>query len=479
MRRLAVLLVLALTAACGSTVQQSGGTASGARVQTGGGGDELSADTESTGSTDATTAGAAAPGATRGATVSASSRGLAAATQAAGARGGSVRIGIRYPDNSAGLITTVGFSGVNPGDSRAMAQTVVDDMNARGGIAGRKIEPVYNAFDVTASTAPGGSDAEQQKACSAFTEDTTVFAVVSPIVSGEVLQTCLAKRGVVFVDENWNYFTTDMSAAGYWDPGYPNPMRSVPALVDRLVATGFLAKGAKVGAVYQDLPNRKPVLDQALRPALARHGLKVDDTVAWTAQGANALAAGVLQFRSSGITHVFVLDPGGLETFGWMAAAESQGYRPKYAIDTRNYPFLQQGQSPAAQLANARGIGWIPSADVGVQPESELTAAERRCLGVVAKSGQNLGDATNVRVALAYCDTLEFLKQAAGDASTALTLSTVRTGGEALGDRYVPTGTFGARFGPNRHDGASGARDLAFDASCTCFRYTGPVFSIG
>jgi hypothetical protein len=231
--------------------------------------------------------------------------------------------------------------------------------------------------------------------------------------------------------------------------------------------------------VYQDLPSRKIVLDQALRPALARHGLKVDDVIAWTAQGASALASGALRFRASGITHVFVLDPGGLETFGWMAAAESQDYRPKYAIDTRNYPFLQQGQSPPGQLANARGIGWIPSADVGVQPDSELSALERRCLGVVAKSGQNLGDATNVRVAMAYCDTLEFLKRAAGDASSTLTLASVLAGGEGLGDGYVPTGTFSARFGPHRHDGASSARDIAFDGSCGCFRYTSPPYSIG
>jgi len=388
-------------------------------------------------------------------------------------------VGIRYPSNSNGLITSVGFSGVNPGDSRAMAQAVVDDINGRGGIAGRRIAPLYFPFDVTASVAPGGGDGEQQKACAAFTEDNKVFAVVSPIVSGDVLQACLAKRGVVFVDDNWNYFTTDMSAANYWDPAYPNPLRSVPALVDRLVANGFLTKNAKIGAVYQDLPSRQMLVDQALRPALVRHGLKLDSTVAWTASRADALAGGVVKFRAAGVTHVFVLDPGGLETFGWMTAAESQGYHPKYALDTRNYPFLQQGQSPANQLINACGIGWVPAADVGLRPNAELSPAERRCLAVVAKAGQNMGDATNVRVAFAYCDTLEFLKAAAGDGRAGLSLTSIKVGGEGLADRYAPTGTFSARFGPRRHDGASAARDLVFDGPCRCFRYTGPVFSIG
>ncbi len=437
------------------------------------------------GGTDAGLAGGSGPDTTanalgrRAAGSVASTRTTASSTRTtAGARGGTVAVGIRYPSNSNSLITSVGFSGINPGDSRAMAQMVVDDVNPRGGIAGRRIAPLYFPFDVTASTAPGGSDGEQQKACAAFTEDNKVFAVVSPIVSGDVLQACLAKRGVVFVDDNWNYFVGELGE-NYWDPAYPDPLRSVPELVDRLIAVGFLPRSAKVGAVYQDLPSRHRVLDRALRPALARHGLNVAATVAWTPERADVLAGGALKFRAAGITHVFVLDPGGLETFAWMAQAESQGYRPKYAIDTRNYPFLLAGQSAAGQLANARGIGWVPAADVGVQQERDLTPADRRCLGVVAKAGQNMADATNVRVALAYCDTLEFLKAAAGDAAVALTLATVKAGGEALADRYKPTGTFSARFGPRRHDGASAARDLLFDGACSCFRYDGPMFSIG
>jgi ABC-type branched-subunit amino acid transport system substrate-binding protein len=478
-KRTALLLALLLTAACGSTVQQTGGTAAG--VEAGddvSSGDELSA---ASGTSDSATDGTAAPGAAPNGNartrVTASQRAQAAANQAAGSRGGAVKVGIRYPSNSSGLIGTLGFADIDPGDSKAMAQTVVEDINTRGGIAGRKIEPVYFPFDVTASTAPGGGDAENQKACSAFTEDTKVFAVVSPIVSGEVLQNCLAQRGVAFVDENWNYI--DAYSAGYWTPAYPDTVRSFPALVDRLVATGFITRTAKIGAVYQDLKNRKKVVDQALRPALARHGLKLDATVAWTPQGADAFASGVLRFQAAQITHVFVLDPGGLETFGWMAEAESQGFRPKYALDTRNYPFLQQGQSPPAQLANARGIGWVPAADVGVQPDAELTPAERRCLGVVAKAGQDMQDATNVRVAFAYCNTLEFLKAAAGDASTDLSFASVQRGGEGLGDRFTPVGTFAVRFGPGRHDGAIAARDFAYDTGCSCFRYTGPVFSFG
>lgn len=478
-RSAAVVLACLFVAACGSTVQQAeGGAAAGQGFEGRGTSEEadLGAVPEAVQSDDIAPAGDRA-GTGRGA-APVSIRPSSSAAAAAGARGGSVRVGIRYPANSSGLVATAGFTGIDPGDSRAMAQTVVEDINARGGIAGRKVDPVYYPFDVTASTAPGGSDNEQQKACAAFTEDTTVFAVVSPIVSGMVLYSCLAARGVVFVDENWNYVDMAKAGPGYWTPAYPNPQRSVPALVNRLWDSGFLGAGAKVGAVYQDLPNRKPVVDGALAGALARHGLKIDGRVAWTPEGAQALAAGVLRFRSLGITHVFVLDPGGLETFGWMAESEAQGYRPKYAIDTRNYPFLQQGQSPAGQLANARGIGWVPAADVGVQPQAELTPADRRCLGVVAKSGQDLNDATNVRVALAYCNTFEFLKAAAGDTSTVLSLASVRTGGEALGDRFTPTGTFRTVFGPGRHDGASAARDLAFDTACRCFRYSGAVFSI-
>ncbi|HZQ87448.1 MAG TPA: hypothetical protein VFA83_21570 [Acidimicrobiales bacterium] len=484
MRRAALVLALLLTAACGSTVPRAARTAAGdglSGASSTASGELGTADTAGELGSAGTGSTTGAGGATGARTASTVAGRVSASVSGAvvGARGGTVSVGIRYPNDSSGLVTGAGFRGINPGDSKAMAQAVVDDINGRGGIAGRKIAPLYYPFDVTASTAPGGGDSEQQKACAAFTEDNHVFGVVSPILSGTVLQQCLAKRGVVFVDENWNYFDGDISTDNYWDPAYPDPMRSVPALVDRLSSEGFFGAGSKIGAVYQDLPNRHPVLDKALKPALAKHGLKLDGTVAWTAENANALFAGVLQFKAAGITHVFVLDPGGLETFGWMAAAESQGYRPKYALDTRNYPVLQAGQSPSSQLANARGIGWIPSADVGVQPDKDLTPADRRCLGIVAKAGQDMSDPTNVRVALAYCDTLEFLKAAAGDASAVLSLASIKTGGEALGTRFTPTGTFAATFGPRRHDGAAAARDLVYDTTCTCFKYTGAVFSIG
>jgi len=208
---------------------------------------------------------------------------------------------------------------------------------------------------------------------------------------------------------------------------------------------------------------------------VARHGLKVDSTVAWTGQNADQLAAGVLKFRSTGITHVFVIDPSGLETFGWMSEAESQAYRPWYAIDTRNYPFLQASQSPAGQLPKVRGIGWVPNADLGTVPPELLTGNDRRCLSTVAPARQDMADPTNIRVAFAYCDTLEFLKEAAGSAPT-LSLAAIKVGGEALGDRHAAVGTFRTQFGPGRHDGATQARDLAFDAGCRCFRYSGPLF---
>lgn len=473
---LAVAVLVVAASGCNSTTrtgaQAVNGVRSGDRI--GPEGVDAAATTpDGTGATKTSTAASNATAAER----------AAAARAAAGAAGkqaanGTVKIGVRYPNNSQALIASVGFSGVNPGDSKAMAQAVVDDVNAHGGIAGRRIEPVYFPFDVTGSTAPGGGDSEQQKACATFTEDNLVFAVVSPIISGPILQDCLNKEGVVFVEDNWGFFDPTTAGPGYWNPSYPDAVRGVSALVDRLVTDKVLGPAAKIGAVFQEYPDRRRVLEQGLRPALARHGLKIDDTVAWTASNAQQLSVGVLRFKTEGVTHVFILDPSGLETFGWMTESESQTYRPKQLIDTRNYPFLQAGQSPAAQLENTRGIGWVPSADLGLQTDAERSSADKHCLAVVAKAGQNMNDATNVRVAMAFCDTFDFLKRAAGSASP-LTLAAVRSGGEAMGDHFVPTGSFATRFGPGRHDGAAAARDLVFDGPCGCFRYSGPVFSIG
>jgi len=390
-----------------------------------------------------------------------------------GPSAGTVEIGVRYVTGADQLVNLLGAQGFSVPDTKAMAQAMIDDINARGGLAGLQIVPVWHAYD---ASDPAGTATQEQTACSFFTEDHHVPVVVSPIFSSEVLQTCLAERGVVLVDENYGFFDMALAPDTYFVPGYPDPVRAAGALVDDLVARGFFGDTPRIGITMKDSPDRNRVA-QGIEAALARHGLKVADEIRYTSDHPEAIGSGILRFRATGVSHVFVLDIGGLESGVLMQAAEIQGYRPKYALDTRNSLDYLRKNVPVAQLHGAAGLGWFPASDVGRGPGAEPGEPEARCADVMRAAGVELRDSGNDRIAYATCDV--FLALAAGaNRGGAVDAGAIRAGIESLG-AFRPTGTFASRFGPGRHDGTTHARRIAFDDGCACFRYAGDLVAIG
>src|SRR6476619_2664814 len=79
-----------------------------------------------------------------------------------------IRIGVSYVD-----LAAVRAAGIkrDHGDYEKAFQTVIDDVNAKGGVNGRTIVPVYAPIN------PIGTDPAQQ-ACVKLTEDEKVFAVI-------------------------------------------------------------------------------------------------------------------------------------------------------------------------------------------------------------------------------------------------------------------------------------------------------------
>jgi ABC-type branched-subunit amino acid transport system substrate-binding protein len=79
-----------------------------------------------------------------------------------------IKVGITYVDLEA--LRPVGIK-IDHGDYETSFKTVIDDINANGGVNGRKIVPVF------APVNPVGTD-PAQAACLKLTEDQKVFAVV-------------------------------------------------------------------------------------------------------------------------------------------------------------------------------------------------------------------------------------------------------------------------------------------------------------
>ena len=107
-----------------------------------------------------------------------------------------IRVGIIHSDNANAANEAYGVKGTGESlDPKRLFRIVFDDLNAHGGIAGRRVVPVF--ANVDGNTA---FESSMQSVCSAFTEDTQVFAVLAGYFVNDTLRDCLDRHGVVLLD---------------------------------------------------------------------------------------------------------------------------------------------------------------------------------------------------------------------------------------------------------------------------------------
>jgi len=386
-----------------------------------------------------------------------------------------IKIGV-YTANGFGSFASQFGASIATGNNTAQAQAVIDYLNAHGGLAGRKIVPVFHDFDITA--AQTNIATEYQAACAGWTEDERVYAVVSPVGTADsTLYECLSKAGVPTISAGDSKDVSFFQKYGDWfyEPTDMNLRRILVNMADGLATAGFFGANAKVGVVFPDVPDDTAAVNQGLKPALARRGLKLDATFAspTDASAQPAYKNAVLRFQAAGITHVLFTSAS--SPFQFMADASSQQYYPKYGLGSKNSPStLQSISSPAAQ-SGAMGIGWQPMNDVDAAHDpGTISSRQALCLKLMKDSGQDTSARATAVFGLWYCDNLFFLQDALRRAPS-LTLAGLRQGAESLTSWESAT-TFRSRFAPNRlHDGASAYRVFAFKDDCSCYQYVSPL----
>jgi hypothetical protein len=180
----------------------------------------------------------------------------------------------------------------------------------------------------------------------------------------------------------------------------------------------------------------------------------------------------VLGFRTAGVDRLI---PVQYSPLYFMTAAESQGYRPAYAMVSSQGPgALLEGLAPANQLKNAAGIGWQPFLDInkGTKP-GPVSARETLCFDIMRKAGQTASSSIVKGFQAQVCDLLFYLKDLV-DLRPDLPKDLLTSARKALGSRYVSPATFRVDV-TNRTAGMAGFRPLAFKDGCTCFEYVGPL----
>ena len=431
----------------------------------------------STGSATATQGGRATAGSATGGPAASGGRSASAANipMGVGVTATEIKIGVEAAKDINAATAAVGAKTDNPEEADT-TKAVVDYLNAHGGMAGRKINLVTHVVDKTTGT----WNSQNQATCSAFTEDAKVFAVMSSSVGGnDSLAACLAQHNTPLAEVNyWPYDAVSYRQLGayLYQPSRMTPDRWTPAYVDGLVETGFFDKGAKIGLVKMDAPVFERMAT-GIKSRLAAHGLSLTDEAAVTTPTSVAdigtvggqLNNVILSFRSKNVDHVIFAEYNGIIPFVMTSEAEGQSYRPRYGLSSSDLPNTVASQAPAAQLARAIAVGWMPANDV-VNTEDKRGGNYALCNKIAHDEGVQ-GGAGGQRLYMGYaCDGLFFLK-AALDRATALTPAGLRAAAEGLGATFDSPFTYSTQLGPGRHDGASSVRFSTYDAGCTCFKY--------
>lgn len=392
-----------------------------------------------------------------------------------------VLIGYATAKGAEDAVKSAGGKGFTLGDQEGIAEAVVRDINANGGIGSRQVELVFYDMSNDKFVNQSGRSQAAQEACSRWTEDQPVFAVVNVLTSfhDETLVSCLASQQTPLVHVNVVLRPASMYAR--YSPsmysGHSASMeRFASGLVRRLLANkyfhggwdsdpntpgveqtrvGVLSRRDVYGAEFQKLVSNE----------LHRAGTSASATYEWDGNlstVSNSMNEAVLKFRREGITHVITQ----FNTLGLFAiAADSQRYTPRYGINSDNTPNFIQENVPKSQLRGALGIGYRPRSDVDkANDPGVISKAQKRCRQTLNAAGHDQFSS----VGWDACDGFSLL--ATGVERGGLSVEGLRNGVGRI-QSIDAAATFGLGFPNGRVDGGAAVRDLLYRVNCECFTY--------
>lgn len=376
------------------------------------------------------------------------------------------------------LVKSVGGSSSSSSDPNAIPKALIKAINARGGLAGRKIEGSYYSVDGTASD----YSSQEQAACEQFTRDDRVDVVLGG--GSENFYACVHKAGLAHINssptDGFDSETLRRVPTAFNIIGLATDRQAV-ALIEQAVKTKWLTKSNKVGLLLTGCPWGARAYEQLVLPRAQRYGFTVEKVEMSCANGTQSVAEttsvvqnAVLQFRGSGVDRVMILAGGGdaAAYLLFTQNAEQQNYRPGYIIGTNAIAQVwhKQGLLDPDQAANTRGSGWVPVVDVHAPQQTK----ESRACSALARSGGAPAEPGGMGQYSPFCDMFLGLEAGLLRSGGVSDAQAVRGALEGLGTSFISATniTGSTRFTREVHDGAGKAAPFAFLAECKCFRYT-------
>lgn len=240
-----------------------------------------------------------------------------------------IRLGILLTDLTNPTGVAIG-PGISVEEQRAQWDALIEDLNKRGGVAGRKVELVYRNAKIL--------EGDQMRAtCQQLARDDRVFAVLDSggAAIGD-LPSCYTRQHQVPLLAN--------GAAGLMDEIYQasggrlvtlhqRASRIMRSYAGELARAGHL-KDQVCGVLADEFQGASPKGGALLEAALEAKGCQVAHRATMSADlatGASQVPVAVQQMRTKGVTFVLLLaNP--IYATQFVQEAKAQSYQPRYSL---------------------------------------------------------------------------------------------------------------------------------------------------
>lgn len=278
----------------------------------------------------------------------------------------------------------LGFA-VDVGDTKGQWQAFIDDINARGGINGRKIVMTNHQSNVL-------SAASGQAACIAATEDDKAFMAVLPNTVHADVVPCLTQQHHTPTFLGPPSQETVDKADGLEFTWGPTDETATAAAVQVLAERGYL-KNKKVGLVSGSDTNSQSVVKNGFKPALKKAGVKLAAEQVLSCDAGGSICSGyptaVQALKRAGVD-VVLSAMTALAYPAFVAEANQQDFHPLYTasgqggVTTNLVAKLQVPNGNAFEGA----IGVSPGDAALFKSPMEPTPFTEKCAAIYQKYGK-------------------------------------------------------------------------------------------
>jgi hypothetical protein len=353
--------------------------------------------------------------------------------------------------------------------------TVIASVNASGGVACRRLAPVYYSVNP--------ADESDMHAKCLDISSANVFAVIDD--GGEYAGAdCFGQRQIPFLGENLLFAKTASAYYPYLMSAYNLYDNAYHTAILGLRQRGFFdpSRGFhKLGFMYFSC---HPELISEMTGWFHQAGLSDSDIVGYDAgcpspplARPSDIQQAILKFKSSGVSHVtFAYFPGSIGSF--TKAAQQQGFHPKYGLADDGYIGVSYGTSKPDRT-NFDGAVTITTSRYGEEnvPGYNPSPGTATCDRIFTKAGMPPIYRQSVPSNGGWVCNLVWMLRAAADHASALSRNALPAGLTAA--RSIP---FSYPGGPNDFaathgvTGADAWRVAEYAARCSCWKLADAQF---